>query len=502
MSPASGVRRAVGAALVLAAAVGAVHVLSFQDSGPIDDELILWRYARSWVEGHGLVYNPGERVEGFTAPLWTMTVAAGLALGLPPEPTGLAVALLGAVVAVIALGLAWRSLHPDTRWYAPALLLAASPALAWHAVAGLGTAPMAGLIATWLWLWFEAVRRERPATGAALALGLAGLMRAEAVLFALPFIVAEARRRRVLPALVSLLPPLGWLAFRLAYYERWLPVTYRVKQLPVLHELKFGVVYLGVCTLTTGIGLLVFAALPNLLRPHAPGRAPVRAASLGLMLFVGYVVWVGGDFLELARFFVPALPVALLAGCEGFRRVVGERRAVLGTALVLALALSQWPQFVDRPGLRQRHAEFEQRWERVGLELRRRSAPETSVALAPIGAVGWFSRLPIVDMLGLTNDAVWRAEPDLAIVEKGHHRYDAEWVLGQRPDLVILANAWLEQDAGGVPTMVISAWERTLWQHPRFQRDYSPWALDIGESYPLILYVRADAHPPAGARRL
>jgi len=495
-------RRAVGVALVLAGVVAAVHVLSFRDSGPIDDELILWRYARNLVEGHDLVYNPDERVEGFTAPLWTLTVAGLLAMGLPPGPGGLLVALLGAVVAVVALGLAWRGLHPDTRWYAPALLLAASPALAWHAAAGLGTAPMAGLVAVWLWLWIEAVERDRPAPGAAIALGLAGLMRAEAVLFALPFLAAEARRRRIAPALLALLPPLGWLAFRLAYYGRWLPVTYHVKRLPVAHELKFGLVYLGVCTLTTGIGLLALAAIPNLLRPHAPGRAPVRAASWGLLLFVAYVVWVGGDFLELARFFVPALPVALLVGCEGFRRAVGERRAVLGSALVVALALSQWPQFVDRPGLRQRHAEFEERWERVGRELRRRTAPGTSVALAPIGAVGWFSRLRIVDMLGLTNDAVWRAEPDLAIVEKGHHRYDAEWVLEQRPDLVILANAWLEQGGEGVPTMVISAWERTLWQHARFQRDYAPFALDIGESYPLIVYVREGAQPPAGARRL
>jgi hypothetical protein len=488
--------------LVLAAALAAVHVLSFRSSGPIDDELIVWRYARNWIEGQGLVFNPGERVEGFTSPLWTMIVAAGLAMGLPPEPTGLTVALLGAVAAVVAVGLAWRVLHPDTRWFAPALLLAASPALAWHAAAGLGTAPMAGLVAVWLWLWLEAVQSERPATGAAVALGLAGLMRTEAVLFALPFVVAEVRRRRALPALLSLLPALGWLAFRLAYYGRWLPVTYHVKHLPLAHELKFGLVYLGVCTLTTGIGLLVLAALPNLLRPHSPARAPVRAASAGLVLFVGYVVWVGGDFLELARFFVPAFPVAYLAGCEGFRRVVGERRGVLGAALVVVLALSQWPQFFDRPGLRQRHAEFEERWERVGLELRRRSAPGTTVALAPIGAVGWFSRLPIVDMLGLTNDAVWRAPPDLAIVEKGHHRYDAEWVLAQRPDLVILANAWLEQEGEGVPTMVISAWERTLWQHPVFQRDYAPWALDIGESYPLILFVRADARAPEGARRL
>ena len=34
----------------------------------LDDAFISFRYARNLVEGHGLVYNPGERVEGYTNP--------------------------------------------------------------------------------------------------------------------------------------------------------------------------------------------------------------------------------------------------------------------------------------------------------------------------------------------------------------------------------------------------------------------------------------------------
>ncbi len=489
--------------LLLAAILAAVHVISFRDSGPIDDELIIWRYARNLVQGHGLVFNAGQYVEGYSAPLWVLAIAGGLGMGLPPQATGFALGLAGAVLAVVATGLAWRRLHADTQWYPPALLLAASPALGWHAVAGLGTAPMAGLVALWLWLWIESYQRDEPAWGAALALGMAGLMRTEALLFALPFLVLEARRHRLAAAVPALVPALLWLAFRLAYYGRWLPVTYHVKKLPVLDELRFGVVYLGVCTLTTGIGLLVFLALPLLLRPRRREQAPLRAATAGLFSFVAYVVWVGGDFLELGRFFLPALPVALLLACAGFRRAVGARPLAAGAALVLALALTQWPQFVDRPALHMRHAEFEQRWKQVALELESRVAPDTLVAISPIGAVGWYSGLPIVDMLGLTNDAVWRAEPDLAIVEKGHHRYDADWVLSRSPDLVVLANAWLDVDeSGGTPTMVISAWERTLFEHRDFQSDYALWSVDIGQSYPLILDVRRGAPAPRGARPL
>jgi hypothetical protein len=122
------------------------------------------------------------------------------------------------------------------------------------------------------------------------------------------------------------------------------------------------------------------------------------------------------------------------------------------------------------------------------------------VALSPIGAFGYVSDLPIVDMLGLTNDAIWRVEPDLVIIEKGHHRYDADWVLEQRPSLVILGNAWLEQQDGQPPTLTISGWERTLFEHPRFGAEYMPMMLDFEGTYPLVYYQRLDGPVPRGAR--
>ncbi len=36
----------------------------------IDDAYITYRYSQNILEGHGLVYNPGERVLGTTTPLY------------------------------------------------------------------------------------------------------------------------------------------------------------------------------------------------------------------------------------------------------------------------------------------------------------------------------------------------------------------------------------------------------------------------------------------------
>ena len=50
------------------------------------DAFISFRYARNLLEGHGLVWNPGERVEGYSNFLWVLELAAiWAATGVPPE---------------------------------------------------------------------------------------------------------------------------------------------------------------------------------------------------------------------------------------------------------------------------------------------------------------------------------------------------------------------------------------------------------------------------------
>ena len=42
----------------------------------VDDAFISFRYVRNLLDGHGLVFNPGERVEGYSNFLWVMVLAA------------------------------------------------------------------------------------------------------------------------------------------------------------------------------------------------------------------------------------------------------------------------------------------------------------------------------------------------------------------------------------------------------------------------------------------
>jgi arabinofuranosyltransferase len=69
-----------------------------------DDEMISMRYARNFAHGFGLVYNPGgERVEGFTNPLWVLYMAVLHLLPVAPEKMSLLVQLTG--LALLAVNL-------------------------------------------------------------------------------------------------------------------------------------------------------------------------------------------------------------------------------------------------------------------------------------------------------------------------------------------------------------------------------------------------------------
>src|SRR5262249_51797147 len=64
-----------------------------------DDAMISMRYAHNLVHGYGLVWNPGEAVEGYTDPLWVL-VMAGMITLFGTNGAVLAVQVLGLLIVV------------------------------------------------------------------------------------------------------------------------------------------------------------------------------------------------------------------------------------------------------------------------------------------------------------------------------------------------------------------------------------------------------------------
>src|SRR5512141_426918 len=104
----------------------------------VDDAYISFVYARNAILGHGLVFNPGERVEGFTNFLWT---AAMVPLEGAGADVGRVSMLIGALLGVACLALVYRIgaqiLGSRAVGALAALLLAVDGSFALWSVAGL-----------------------------------------------------------------------------------------------------------------------------------------------------------------------------------------------------------------------------------------------------------------------------------------------------------------------------------------------------------------------------
>ena len=108
----------------------------------LDDAWISFRYAQAWNNGFGLVFNPGEVVEGYTNFLWTIVIGLLMRLGLDPL---VAAKLFGVLLTLLTLlvtdelgvHLSFRGSSPFQ--VLPVLLLSINVCFAACAVAGMET---------------------------------------------------------------------------------------------------------------------------------------------------------------------------------------------------------------------------------------------------------------------------------------------------------------------------------------------------------------------------
>jgi len=325
-----------------------------------DDAFISYRYAENLNAGLGLVYNAGERVEGYSNFLWTLWIALGMRLGVSPEAWSAAwgIAFYAASVALLAW-LGWREARGHgSAWLAVPLaawLAAAHRDLSVFATSGLETALFVFLALLAYGLAIEPGLAGRGAAACGLVAGLAALTRPEGALFApvLAGYLAWTRRPRwraiAAFALAFAMVFLPFLLWRIAYYGDFLPNTFYAKSawLPWWSQ---GWIYLRLYAKQYGVILagLPLAAVALWVRRRSPddGRAARLALAAGLgLVYTLYVVRIGGDFMY-ARMLLPATPFFLILLERGVLGLLPSRPRVqlaVAAALVVALLVAPYP---------------------------------------------------------------------------------------------------------------------------------------------------------------
>ena len=334
-----------------------------------DDAFISFRYVRNLLEGNGLVFNPGEYVEGYTNFLWILELAAIWGIfGVRPEHAApwLSVAY---TIGTIAAMLWWVARLPSLQnrglvgWMALGLLCSSATFAVWTSGGGLETRQFTFFIVAAVVCLSVYGSNRRGLLAASLSLAAAALTRPEGLLlaaccfgwFAVQRMVTDGRdRSRLARDMMFLVAPFVVLVsahflFRYAYYGEWLPNTYYAKHVRPWYESGFR--YLWAAALETGLYLLLpltFLALRTRWRMYQDGTYAL--ALLCVAVHMAYLLPIGGDHFEYRPldFYWPllALPAAagiahlgsmISAGLRRLARVPG--RAVRGEIYTIALFL-------------------------------------------------------------------------------------------------------------------------------------------------------------------
>lgn len=472
----------------------------------VDDAFIGYRYAQNFLEGAGLVFNRGERVEGYTNFLWVILLAE--AYRIVPDFLLLS-KVLGTLFNVLVLVAGYRLCRLATTEQAPLygfslVLIASSPFFIITSVEGLET-PLFTLLLCWgVVAYLQALRASRARSqalwlaGSSLLFALLTLTRPDGALaYGLIWLHAAYTFRDRLKNLAIFTLPLllvytPYFLWRWQYYGFFFPNTFYAKRGGTLSLFLHGAAETHQFLSKEMGGVLVagLAALGLLVYPA------LETTVLGLAAASRFVfqLWSGGAVVGYFRFLVPALPLTWIIA----ERLVGERLrpAQLGRrgsqillALFALILLSEVTEFgrLQHGRVGQHAGRFEHSYIALGTWLKRNTPPEAAIALESLGAIPFYSERRTFDTVGLVDTHVARLPGAL------YEKTDPKYILAQSPDFIVFQVARCE--AG--PDDFYLAMERDIYQHPSFRTDYQRvgcWDYDVNEH--LLLHRRTAPVPP------
>jgi len=444
-----------------------------------DDAFITFRYAENIARGQGFVYNAGEHVMGTTTPLYTLLLAGlGWLLGPPNIPQiSFVICVLAGAGSGIFTYLTLVELGVPSRY--AVLVIAAylfHPHLLWTATSGMETTFVVFLMSLSFYLFVT-----RHDGWGFLVCGLAFVTRLDTAIWTsalvLGTMIARRDARLLLRSVWFLAIAVPWLVFATLYFGSPIPHSITAKAsiantagqhapfsvdgardlagwiVPTVAAPLMAIpnvparLALLISFLLVGAGVLVFKLrrrelwVPLLFgalyvaafylghSPHFPWYLIplVWASSIVLGVGLGEVTQIGQR--GWSAFGVRTAPLASLAG--------GVLIAVL--ACCMALALRSEIATYDHPLRPGGQGDIR---ENIGEYLQAHSRPGDTVMLEPIGYIGYYSGLHVLDLAGLVS-------PDVVATYKrvGHEPLIFQWAVESRqPEWIVLRQFEMDEN--------------------------------------------------------
>jgi hypothetical protein len=477
---------------LLAVCVSIASVLLFTNVAFFhDDAYITLRYCRNFLAGNGVVWNPGEYVQGYSNFLHLMLISGlgRMGVDLPLGSRLVSAAAFAVLVCALYLFPRWFPSRAGPRPLSllPMILVSTSaPLLVW-VLGGLEGVLFSTLVTLGVLTALQVSQsRHRTATCAASGtlLSLSCLTRPDGVVFVavtLLYLFLAGRWKDAMwfaiPAVVLGVPYVVWVH---SYYGDVLPNTFYVKMSHVTSsQLAGGLTYVARYAAAPPFSLLILSAVSLLaVCSRLLGNA-LKYIWCVVGAYLGFVVYAGGDHMPGFRLLLPVIPLVSLGIYLALRDAVAVSDSKMELAIYALITVGAASQI----GWEELNPRKEDPASRVGSIVGKYIAAhwpaESLVALNTAGSTPFHAAsLRFIDMLGLNDRHIARRKVTEVVLpwqlQPGHLKGDGAYVLSRKPDYIIVGPA--------EGTSITAPWflsDLEMQRDARFVRDFTPHVVSL-----------------------
>ncbi|KPL18010.1 MAG: hypothetical protein AMJ92_10055 [candidate division Zixibacteria bacterium SM23_81] len=443
----------------------------------LDDAFILFRYAENFFSGHGLVYNIGERVEGYTSFLWVVLLAIGRRVGFDIIFFSKLLGMLFSISCILLLAHTHRFIRKIDRKVSAlgAVLLGTCGIFTPWATSGMEVTLFAfvTLLSLLIYASTKHLADNRRRLGfLGIICALSTMARPEGVLvFAVIFVdqlvasLKNGNKAVLYLAICYLIIYLPYFMWRYSYYGYLLPNTFYAKAGMSIDLVTRGLKY--AFRFSIPAFLLIISSLASASRKWLSRYGSLFILPLVAATYTMYIILVGGDCMPAFRFFAPIAPLLCLVSAMSISLLIRKKLAALLIVTVFVLYNIAQMRIDSEIYGHIIHDKVALHGKEVGLWFRKHTSPQAVIATNTAGSVPFFAKLKTIDMLGMNDNRI--AHRQISGMGKGwagHEKGDGAYVLSRSPDYILFGSS-----LGSQYPVFLS--DKELYMNPAFHRRYS-----------------------------
>jgi hypothetical protein len=505
----------------------------------VDDAYIFFRYAENIVNGYGFVWNINEQpIEGYSSFLYLTVLIFAKLVTIDLEFFSIIFGVLTSTFTLYFTFLIYQLIYHNREESELAkiitvAIIAISPAFLYWSVTGMETSFYSMFLLLTIYYFLKLPNTIKTNLFKGILFGLLCVLRFEAALFflaALYYLVKDDRSLiKIKIDRLAIMFVLGYtiifgtyFLWRWCYFGYFLPNTFYAKTGGGLQQITGGFLYIiKALRLFYGFAWIPLIIVIFFFKKNMLTGKGVFLFCIGLVSILT-TIFIGGDHFHYGRFVLPVLPLLFVffpslidrmqsTQLKYLKLKTNYRLTVLLIVIVALLIVKPVYQesfsgfqnllegkkeilaVYDRSA-EEDIIEWQHGWILMGTKLKQIANKDEYIACVPIGAIGYYSKMNVIDMVGIVDPVIAHEQILPNHLEKwtpGHTKGDGKYILSKKPKYIQLSD-YLTRSPLKQPhersKQFTSA--REIWESEELHQDYEFYPVEVIDGWYYNLFKR------------